>query len=57
MEKKNLLDQVDDGFNYFNDRMEELKTDDIYYIKAFMKYIQELESEVGGLRRQFINKF
>ena len=57
MEKKNLLDQVDDGFNYFNDRMEELKTDDIYYIKAFMKYIEELEAKVNGLNRQFINKF
>jgi hypothetical protein len=58
MSKKiNLIDQVDDGFNYFNDfRLEELKTDDIYYIEAFMKYIQELESEIGGLRRQFIYK-
>jgi|TARA_Y100001973_G_C5147260_1_gene306096 DNA-binding LytR/AlgR family response regulator len=57
MEKKNLLDQVDDGFNYFNDRMEELKTDDIYYIEAFMKYIEVLEAKVDGLHRQFINKF
>tara|TARA_R100001594_G_scaffold22993_1_gene44633 strand:+ start:120 stop:293 length:174 start_codon:yes stop_codon:yes gene_type:complete len=57
MEKKNLIDQVDDGFNYFNDRMEELKTDDIYYIEAFMKYIEVLEAKVDGLHRQFINKF
>jgi len=40
-----LIDQVDDGFNYFNDRLEELKTDDAYYIKAFMKYIEVLESK------------
>ena len=41
-----LIDQVDDGFNYFNDRLEELKTDDVYYIKAFMKYIEVLESKL-----------
>ena len=41
-----LIDQVDDGFNYFNDRLEELKTDDAYYIKAFMEYIEVLESKL-----------
>jgi hypothetical protein len=42
-----LIDQVDDGFIYFNDfRLEELKTDDVYYIKAFMKYIEVLESKL-----------
>jgi len=41
-----LIDQVDDGFNYFNDRLEELKTDDVYYIKAFMEYIEVLESKL-----------
>ena len=46
-----LIDKVDDGFNYFNDyRLEELKTDDIYYIKAFMKYIEELESRTKKLK-------
>ena len=40
-----LIDSVDDGFNYFNDfRLEELKSDDKYYIKSFMDYIQYLES-------------
>ena len=38
-----LMDRVNDGFNYFNGyRLEELKTDDVYYIKAFMEYIKEL---------------
>jgi len=42
-----LLDRVDDGFNYFYDyRLEELKEDDRYYIKAFMNYIEQLESKV-----------
>jgi len=41
-----LIDQVDDGFNYFNYRLEELRTDDVYYIKAFMKYIEVLESKL-----------
>lgn len=43
---KNLIDQVDDGFNYFGYRLEELITDDVYYIKAFMKYIEVLESKL-----------
>ena len=48
---KSLINRVDDGFNYFNDyRLEELKTDDIYYIKAFMKYIEELESRTKKLK-------
>ena len=41
-----LMDRVNDGFNYFNGyRLEELKTDDVYYIKAFMEYIKELENK------------
>ena len=43
---KNLIDQVDDGFNYFGYRLEELKRDDVYYIEAFMKYIEVLESKL-----------
>lgn len=43
---KNLIDQVDDGFNYFGYRLEELKRDDVYYIEAFMEYIKVLESKL-----------
>tara|TARA_R100001369_G_scaffold89185_1_gene126546 strand:- start:702 stop:932 length:231 start_codon:yes stop_codon:yes gene_type:complete len=51
--EKNLINKVDDGFNYFNDyRLEELKTDDNYYIKAFMKYIEELEKRTKELKKQ-----
>ena len=47
---KSLIDQVDDGFNYFNEfRLEELNTDDVYYIEAFKTYIEVLESK---LKRQ-----
>jgi len=51
--EKSLINRVDDGFNYFNDyRLEELKTDDNYYIKAFMKYIEELEKRTKELKKQ-----
>jgi len=53
MNKNKLIDQVDDGFNYFNDRLEELKKDDVYYIEAFMKYIEVLESK---LKRKMMNR-
>ena len=37
-----LLDDVDDGFNYFLDhRLEELKLDDKHYTKSFMDYISD----------------
>ena len=42
-----LMDDVEDGFSYFYDyRLEELKEDDRHYIKAFMDYIERLESKV-----------
>ena len=48
-----LIDKVDDGFNYFNGyRLEELKEDDVYYIKSFMDYIEELESKTLKLTKQ-----
>ena len=48
-----LIDKVDDGFNYFNGyRLEELKEDDVYYIKSFMNYIEELESKTSKLTKQ-----
>ena len=33
--------EVDDAFDYFMDtgRLEELKEDDVYYIKALLKYV------------------
>ena len=50
--KKNLIDRVDDGFNYFNGyRLEETNTDDTYYIKAFMEYIEYLESKLTKLNK------
>ena len=52
-----LLDKVDDGFNYFLDyRLEELKTDDKYYIKSFMDYIEFLETRVDRLSKQLNSK-
>ena len=42
-----LIDRVDDGFNYFYEyRLEELKSDDRHYIKAFMDYINHPECKV-----------
>ena len=49
----NLLDKVDDGFNYFLDfRLEEIKEDDKYYINSFMEYIEHLEIKVDRLSKQ-----
>mgnify|MGYP003145098767 CR=1 FL=1 len=33
--------EINDAFNYFMDtgRLEELKEDDVYYIKALLKYV------------------
>ena len=51
--KTTLIETVDAGFDYFKDyRLEELKTDDVHYIKAFMFYIEELESKTLKLTRQ-----
>lgn len=53
LKKSTLIDKVDDGFNYFNGyRLEELKTDDVYYIEAFMEYIEQLESTITKYRKQ-----
>ena len=49
---KKLIDQVDDAFNYFYGyRLEETNTDDTYYIKALMKYIEVLESDIKEVNR------
>ena len=51
------LDRVDDGFNYFRDfRLEELKSDDKYYIESFMDYIEYLETRVDRLSKQLKSK-
>jgi len=46
LQKSTLIDKVDDGFNYFGYRLEELVTDDRYYIQAFMDYIELLEGKL-----------
>jgi|TARA_A100000172_G_scaffold66393_1_gene45971 hypothetical protein len=52
-----LLDIVDDGFNYFLDyRLEELKSDDKYYIESFIDYIEYLEKKVDNLSKQLNTK-
>jgi hypothetical protein len=52
MKEYNLLDRVNDGLDYFKYRMEELNTDDSYYIKSFIDYIEVLECEVDILTKQ-----
>jgi len=52
IDMKNLIDRVDDAFNYFNGfRLEELKTDDQYYINALMFYIEKLEAKLNKLNK------
>ena len=49
---RKLIDQVDDAFNYFYGyRLEETNTDDTYYIKALLKYIEVLESDIKEVNR------
>ncbi|QDP56643.1 MAG: hypothetical protein Unbinned5089contig1000_29 [Prokaryotic dsDNA virus sp.] len=57
MENYKLIDEVDDGFNYFLDyRLEELKSDDKNYIKSFMDYIENLEIRVDRLTKELKKK-
>ena len=53
MKKQNkLINQVDDAFNYFNEfRLEELKSNDVYYINALMKYVEVLEKRTLKLNK------
>jgi len=48
--KKDLLDRVEDGLDYFlGFRMEELKSDDRYYLEAMIQYMEYLEKKVDEL--------
>ena len=45
--QSSLIERVLDGLDYFESyRLEELKTDDIYYITAFISYIKQLERTI-----------
>tara|TARA_R110000851_G_scaffold100874_2_gene216694 strand:+ start:319 stop:693 length:375 start_codon:yes stop_codon:yes gene_type:complete len=49
-----LKEEVQNGFNYFNSGiLEELTTDKKYYVKAFMDYIQELESKLSEIQSAY----
>ena len=57
MKIKQLINQVDDAFNYFYGyRLEETNTDDTYYIKALMKYIEYLEKRTLQLNNKLKQK-
>lgn len=48
-----LIDRVNQAFDYFNSfRLEELKEDDVFYIDAFMEYIEKLEAQVLNLKKE-----
>jgi hypothetical protein len=50
--KKDLLDRVEDGLDYFlGFRMEELKSDDRYYLEAMFEYMEYLEKRVNELTK------
>ena len=50
--KKDLLDRVEDGLDYFlGFRMEELKSDDRYYLEAMFEYMEYLEKKVNELSK------
>ena len=51
MMKDNVIvdyDKVQDALQYFQEfRMEELKQDDVYYIKHMIRYIEYLEFKIN----------
>lgn len=50
--KKDLLDRVEDGLDYFlGFRMEELKSDDKYYLESIFEYMEYLEKKVNELTK------
>ncbi len=50
--KKDLLDRVEDGLDYFlGFRMEELKSDDKYYLESIFEYMEYLEKRVNELTK------
>lgn len=50
--KKDLLDRVEDGLDYFlGFRMEELKSDDRYYLEAMFEYMEYLEKKINELTK------
>ena len=52
---KSIINRVDEGFRYFDGyRLEELKEDDNYYIKAFMLYIEDLEAQNKSLNAELL---
>ena len=47
-----LQKDVMDGFDYFlGYRLEELKTDDVYYIETLIKYIRKQEQLIINLKK------
>jgi hypothetical protein len=48
-----LKKDVMESMNYFlGYRLEELKTDDVYYIKALIKYIRKQEKQIIELKEK-----
>lgn len=53
MKTSKTIEKVNDGWQYFiSYRFEELKEDDVYYIKAFMSYIDILEKSLLKTRNE-----
>ena len=53
MKGNELIDEVDDGFNYFiGFRLEQVNSDDQHYISAFMDYICFLECKINKLSKK-----
>lgn len=51
-----LQKDVMESMNYFlGYRFEELKTDDVYYIRALMRYIREQEEQIINLKGKLQN--
>ena len=47
MNRKKVIKELKDAMEYWSFRLEELKSDDVYYINAMWDYIKLLEKEIN----------
>jgi len=46
------INKVDDAFNYFYGAgmLEQMRTDDKYYVQSLLNYVEELESKLNKIK-------
>jgi hypothetical protein len=51
---KKLINRVDDAFNYFYEAgmLEQMRSDDKYYVEALLNYVEELEGKLANQNKK-----